>query len=109
MKTSSSHLTKGVVIAVILLAVSQAWRVGQRSETDQVPDKVIAELKKELVRPETTAKPVVPSEGSIEFVRKLQRPHDPWKDPTDPDHVWHQQRQRASELMIRYNVPPLDK
>lgn len=109
MKTSSSHLAKGVVIVVILLALSQAWKVGQRTETDQVPDKVIAELKKELVRPESPSMPIVPTEGSIEFVRKLHRPHDPWKDPTDPDDVWHQQRQRASELMVRYDGPALDK
>ncbi|MFO1484795.1 MAG: hypothetical protein U1F71_15640 [Verrucomicrobiaceae bacterium] len=109
MKTTSSHLIRGVVIAVALLALSQAWRVGQRSEPDPVQDKVIAELKKELVRPEAISKPFVPSENSIEFVHKLRRPHDPWKDSTDPDDVWHQQRQRACELLIRHDLPELDK
>jgi|JI6StandDraft_1071083.scaffolds.fasta_scaffold416064_2 hypothetical protein len=109
MKTTSSHLTRGVIIAVSLLVLSQAWRASKRPETDPVSDKVIAELKRELYRPETPLKPLVPSENSIEFVRKLQRPHDPWKDPTDPDHVWHQQRQRASELLLRHDLPALDK
>ncbi|MDZ4401695.1 hypothetical protein [Prosthecobacter sp.] len=110
MKTTSSHLTRGVIIAVSLLVLSQAWRASKRPETDPVSEKVIAELKKELYRPETPqSRPVVPSESSIEFVRKLQRPHDPWKDPTDPDEVWHQQRQRAGELMLRYDLPALDR
>ncbi len=49
------------------------------------------------------------SESSIEFARQPKAPHDPWKNRTDPDGVWHSQRQRASELLIRLDLPPLDR
>ncbi len=110
MKTISSHLIRGVIIVVSLLVLSQAWRVSNGPEADPVPEKVIAELKKELYRPKTPpSRPMAPSETSVEFGGRWQRPHNPWKDPTDPDEVWHQQRQRASELLIRSDLPALDK
>ena len=110
MKTTSSHLTRGVVIAVSLLALSQAWRLGRQPANDQVPEKVITELKQELRRVETPpSQPVIPSETSVEFGDRWERPHNPWKDPTDPDRVWHDQRQRASQVLMRSDLPPLDR
>jgi hypothetical protein len=110
MKTISSHLTRGVIIAVSLLVLSQAWRLGRQPEADQVPEKVMAELKQELHRMDAPPpRPVMPSQSSLEFGDKWERPHNPWKDPTDPDKVWHDQRQRASQLLLRSNLPPLDK
>jgi hypothetical protein len=102
MKTISSHLTRGVIIAVSLLVLSQAWRLGRQPEADQVPEKVMAELKQELHRMDAPPpRPVMPSQSSLEFGDKWERPHNPWKDPTDPDKVWHDQRQRASQLLLK--------
>ena len=110
MKTTSSHLMKGVIIGVILLISAQAWRVTQRE--DAMPP---AEAGSAPSAPAVTTPPspryqlVIPSENSIEFVQQLKEPHDPWKNRTDPDDVWHSQRQKASELLIRLDLPPLDR
>ncbi|MFN0076233.1 MAG: hypothetical protein ACKVY0_07150 [Prosthecobacter sp.] len=110
MKTTSSHLTRGVIIAVSLLVLAQAWRVGQRSELQPESSSIIAEPEQAPPRPtHPVLQSYAPLKDSLEFGSRWQRPHNPWKDPTDPDEVWHQQRQRASELLIRSDLPALDK
>ncbi|MBE2287855.1 MAG: hypothetical protein IAE77_30635 [Prosthecobacter sp.] len=110
MKTTSSHLTRGVVIAAILLALSQAWRVGQRTQTGQkIPDKPVAESNSEPAQPVPPSRRFNPAAASIEFLREPAPLPDPWKNPADPSNVWHEQRQRASELLIRHDLPPLKK
>lgn len=42
-------------------------------------------------------------EGSTEFVLEAKK-RDTWNGPTDPDHVWHDQRSRASELLIKLDA-----
>lgn len=55
------------------------------------------------------------SEGSAEFVLETKQ-RSTWNWPTDPDHVWHDQRRNAQEMLIRldatdrehFNKVPLD-
>jgi hypothetical protein len=107
MKTTSSHLIKGVIIVVTLLALSQVWRVGQRTKNDTMRDQPVTTLTQETAGPKPPPGRFSPE--SVEFIRDVQPPHDPWKDPADPSNLWHQQRRRAREVMIRYNLPPLGR
>ena len=43
------------------------------------------------------------TEGTTEFALEA-KPRSPWKWPTDPDHVWHDQRRRAHEMLIKLNA-----
>ncbi|HEY1051401.1 MAG TPA: hypothetical protein VGE39_16630 [Prosthecobacter sp.] len=110
MKTTSSHLMKGVIIGVILLISAQAWRATQREEV-MAPSASAstASAPPAAMPPSPRYQLIIPSENSIEFVEQLKAPHDPWKNRTDPDDVWHSQRQKASELLIRLNLPPLER
>lgn len=115
MKTTSSHVLKGMVIGIILLVLAQAWRAGRNSDELTTPpagNSAVTTADSATVPPAPPSpryQLVIPSEGSIEFTQQLQRPHDPWKNRTDPDAVWHEQRQRASEMLIRFDLPPLDR
>ncbi|MGV3659570.1 MAG: hypothetical protein ACO1TE_05280 [Prosthecobacter sp.] len=110
MKTTSSHLMKGVIIGVILLISAQAWRVSQRDEAIPPSEPTTtASVPTVATPPSPRYQLIIPSENSIEFVEQLKAPHDPWKNRTDPDGVWHSQRQKASELLIRLDLPPLDR
>ncbi len=111
MKTMSSHLLKGMIIVVVLLVLAQAWRVSRHDEAAaDVPETTVTQESVEVNTPPSPRYQLrIPSEGSVEFVQELQRAHNPWKDAADPDHVWHSQRQRASELLIRHDMPPLDR
>lgn len=113
MKTTSSHVLKGMVIGIILLVVAQAWRAGRDSDDVGTPanDSTAAVPAAPAAPPPLPPSPryqlVIPSEGSIEFTQQLQPPRDPWKYRTDPDDVWRDQRQRASEMLVRFGLPPL--
>lgn len=56
------------------------------------------------------------SEGSAEFVLETKQ-RSTWNWPTDPDHVWHDQRRNAQEMLIKldatdqghFNKVPLDQ
>lgn len=41
--------------------------------------------------------------GTTEFVLETRR-RSTWIWPTDPDHVWQDQRRRANEMLIRLNA-----
>lgn len=41
--------------------------------------------------------------GTTEFVLET-KPRSTWNWPTDPDHVWQDQRRRADEMLIRLNA-----
>ncbi len=98
---------KGMVIGVILLITTQAWRASHRGD-EVLPAAEPAATS--MVHPSPRFEFDMPSsESSIEFARQPKAPHDPWKNRTDPDGVWHSQRQRASELLIRLDLPPLDR
>ena len=47
-------------------------------------------------------------EGTTEFVLEAKQ-RSTWKWPTDPDHVWQDQRRRAHEMLIKLNAPDLDQ
>lgn len=101
---------KGVIIGVILLISAQAWRVTQREEAIPATEAAAtAPASTVNTPPSPRYQLIIPSENSIEFVEQLKAPHDPWKNRTDPDDVWHSQRQKASELLIRLDLPPLDQ
>lgn len=101
---------KGVIIAIILLVFTQAWRVSQRDEvTPAAPVPLAESSSSQVLPPSPRYERGIPSEGSVEFMQQLKPMHDPWKHRTDPDHVWERQRQRASELLIRFDMPALDK
>lgn len=113
MNITSSHLLKGMVIGIILLVCAQAWRTGRDQDAAAALPPENVSTVTTTVAPPAPPSPryqlVIPSEGSIEFTQQLQQAQDPWKIRTDPDHVWHNQRQRASEMLIRLNMPPLDQ
>ena len=56
------------------------------------------------------------SEGSAEFVLETKQ-RSTWNWPTDPDHVWQDQRRNAQEMLIKldatdqghFNKVPLDQ
>lgn len=101
---------KGVIIGVILLISAQAWRVSQRQEATPPTEAVTTAPASTVTTPPSPRyQLVIPSENSIEFVEQLKAPRDPWKNRADPDDVWHSQRQKASELLIRLDLPPLDQ
>lgn len=101
---------KGVIIGVILLISAQAWRVSQRDEAMPPPEPTVTAWAPTAATPPSPRHQLVtPSENSIEFVEQLKAPHDPWKNRTDPDSVWHSQRQKANEVLIRLDLPPLDR
>lgn len=41
--------------------------------------------------------------GTTEFALET-KPRSTWTWPTDPDHVWQDQRRRANEMLIRLNA-----
>ncbi len=43
------------------------------------------------------------SEGTTEFALET-KPRSTWNWPTDPDHVWHEQRRHAREMLIKLNA-----
>jgi hypothetical protein len=43
------------------------------------------------------------SEGSAEFVLETKQ-RSTWNWPTDPDHVWHDQRRNAQEMLIKLDA-----
>lgn len=43
------------------------------------------------------------SEGSAEFVVETKQ-RSTWNWPTDPDHVWHDQRRNAQEMLIKLDA-----
>lgn len=47
-------------------------------------------------------------EGTTEFVLETKQ-RSTWKWPTDPDHVWQDQRRRAHEMLIKLNATDLDQ
>lgn len=48
------------------------------------------------------------AEGTTEFALEAKQ-RSPWKWPTDPDHVWQDQRRRAHETLVRLNATDLDQ
>lgn len=110
MKTMSSHLLKGMIIVIVLLVLAQAWRVSKNDEAAAVPEATVTQPAVDVGTPPSPRyQPRIPLRGSVEFTQELERAHNPWKDSADPDRMWHAQQQRASELMIRYNMPSLNR
>lgn len=48
------------------------------------------------------------AEGTTEFALET-KPRSTWKWPTDPDHVWQDQRRRAHEMLIKLNATDLNQ
>lgn len=75
------------------------------------------ELLREAIKNKDTRRALFKSlsEGSAEFVLETKQ-RSTWNWPTDPDHVWHDQRRNAQEMLIRldatdrehFNKVPLD-
>lgn len=45
------------------------------------------------------------SENSIEF-SPVDKERSTWTGHTDPDRVWHDQREKARQTLIQFNLPP---
>ena len=109
MKTTSSQLVVGgVIISALVLIFVAAWRVDSSSAFRPAPQSVVAVQEQAPVsRALPESRSVVPLSDSVEFGHQT-RQHDPWRDATDPDTVWHQQRQQARQMLIRFDLPALD-
>ena len=110
MKTTSSQLVVGgVIISTLVLIFVAAWRVDSSSAfRPAIPQSVVAVQEQAPVsRALPESRSVVPLSDSVEFGHQT-RQHDPWRDATDPDTVWHQQRQQARQMLIRFDLPALD-
>lgn len=63
-----------------------------------------SQLSKEKLR--SGARPVgITPENSIEF-SPVDRERSTWTGHTDPDRVWHDQRERARQTLRRFDLPP---
>lgn len=47
------------------------------------------------------------NEGTTEFALET-KPRSTWNWPTDPDHVWHDQRRQANIMLMKHGLPALD-
>lgn len=91
-------------------AVAQ-WLAESRQklkETTQALDKLKQQrksLEAELSKAKNGVRPVaITPENSIEF-SPVERARTTWNGHTDPDRVWHEQRQRAHDTLVRFDVP----
>jgi hypothetical protein len=109
MKTTSSQLmVGGVIILTLVLIFAAAWRVDRKPVSQPSTPAVVAVQEQAPVPREVPeSRSVVPLSESVEFGHQT-RQHDPWRDATDPDTVWHQQREQARQTLIRYGFPALD-
>lgn len=114
MKTTSSRVLKGVVIGIILLVIVLAWRAARQGRSTAAPPAHDGAADTSAAASPPPPVPqhsrlTIPAEGSVEFTQQLKRPHDPWKDRTDPDKVWEGQREKARELLNQLDTPPPEK
>ena len=63
------------------------------------------ELLREAIKNKDTRRALFKSlsDGSAEFVLET-KPRSTWNWPTDPDHVWHDQRRNAQEMLIKLDA-----
>jgi len=138
MKTTSSKFSRGLIILVMLLVPAVSWWVSLRYQEHQQAEKELAaEWRQQADRlkmiEDKYASAAKENDAFRRWVEEKQQPGSPrsakewlqkmepdsiefsakpmrtsWNGQTDPDSVWHEQRQRASEMLIRLNGPELD-
>jgi ABC-type nickel/cobalt efflux system permease component RcnA len=118
MKTTSPYLTKAAMILVALFVTATAWWAGwkqqesaKQAEHDRAANEKRQEVQKwqeKLGQQSGILQKTIQEAGTIEAFAK-PRSLNTWNGPTDPDHVWHEQRQRANQTLMRHGLPALDK
>lgn len=118
MKTTSPYLIKAVMILTALFVPATAWWVGwknqesaKQAEHDRAAIEKLQEVQKwqeKLGQQSGILQKTIQEAGTIEAFAK-PRSLNTWNGPTDPDHVWHEQRQRANQTLIQHGLPALDK
>jgi hypothetical protein len=124
MKTTSSKLTRGVMIFAALLVPATTWWVSshyytarreaenrqQLARLQEIQEKYADsvknnELLREAIQNEDKRRELFKGvdAGTTEFVVQTKQ-RSSWNWPTDPDHVWQDQRRRAGEMLIRLNA-----
>ena len=124
MKTTSSKLFRGVMLIAALLVPATTWWASLRyynarreAESQQqltrlleIRDKYAGmvkdnELLREAIKNKDSRRALFKSlsEGSAEFVLETKQ-RSTWNWPTDPDHVWHDQRRNAQEMLIKLDA-----
>jgi hypothetical protein len=138
MKTTSSKLFRGVMLIATLLVPVTTWWASLRyynshrqveetlaaqkeAESQQqvarlreIQEKYAGIMKendrlREAIKDKGKGNAFLKSAGedSAEFVLETKK-RSTWNWPTDPDHVWQNQRRRASELLIRLDSAAQD-
>lgn len=129
MKTTSSKLFRGVMLIAALLVPATTWWVSSRHDKEQREAESRQQLAKlqeirekyaDIVKGNALLREALQNEekrralfkglaeGTMEFDLET-KPRTTWKWPTDPDHVWQDQRRHAHEMLIRLNATDLDQ
>jgi len=124
MKMTSPHLTKAAMILAALLLPATAWWVSwHRQESAKQAEQARAaseKLQAQAAEQQEIQKWLTESKQKRELFQKKYmeggtieagsevRVLSTWNRPTDPDHVWHEQQQRANRTLIQHGLPTLD-
>lgn len=118
MKTTSPYLTKAAMILAALFLPATAWWVSwnhqesaKQAEHARAANEKPQEVQKwqeKIGQQSGILQKTIQEAGTIEAFAK-PRSLNTWNGPTDPDHVWHEQRRRANQTLMQHGLPALDK
>ena len=110
MKTTSSKLFRGVMIlAALLVPATMGWMSLRYYNTRKQAERATAfenaqRQSTEAKRRDTFFQPL--ESNSVEFA-PMSAMRTSWNGQTDPDSVWHHQRQEANRTLIKHGLPAL--
>ena len=125
MKTTSPYLTKAAMILAAVFVPATAWwvswhhqesakQVEQARAANQKLQAQVAKLQEiqkwqSKVQQQNGLLQKTIKEGSTIEAFAKPRSLNTWNGPTDPDRVWHEQRQKARETLIQFDLHTLDR
>jgi hypothetical protein len=104
MKTTSSKVFRGVMLITALLVPATTWWASIRyynGRREAESQQQLARLQENKDSRRALFKSL--SEGTAEFVMQAKQ-RSTWNWPTDPDHVWQDQRRNAQEMLIKLDA-----